>query len=176
MKLGKHEFRMRHRRVWLVLLGVPLVVLVLWGIYVAIFGQRTNPPEHAVRPSVAPQHLHPSSFQATRRLFGPWHAAPPGSTGAPRLVMLLGNGGTDVSSKVVRVSGNWHEASAFEITAVVSAHGRVRIGTTDNNAFNLHYGQAFILQERPDAVYGFVRDKAGKAKLVSTTVSALTKR
>jgi hypothetical protein len=177
MQIRNREIQVRHKRLWIGLASVAACLFVVYLVWQTFFVQSTNPPSHSpAPPSVAPQPIRPSSFQHTRRLFGPWTLAAPGSTGAPRLVMLKANGGTDVSSMVIIVRTGWKAASAPEILTVVADKKKVRIRTSDSNIFALGYKQAFILASRPDAVYGFLRNAPGKAKLVMTTVNALSKR
>ncbi|HEX7633079.1 MAG TPA: hypothetical protein VF401_01990 [Candidatus Saccharimonadales bacterium] len=175
MNPGELLSKVRYKRAWAALLGLLVCVFVIWTL-IGVFTGPKNPTTHsAPPPSVAKQPLIPSSYQETRRLFGPWVLAAPGKTGAPHVVMLHANGGVDVAHAVVRVRRSWHVASAMELATVVSGNRTVRIRTTDGNIYNLKFNQAFIFASRPDTVYGFVR-KAGKARLVSTTVSALKKR
>jgi hypothetical protein len=179
MKLGKFEFKKpRYPRFWLGLIATVVLVPLLWGVYTTIFVQSTNPPARPpAQPSLKPQPLTPSSYTRTRRLFGPWQLTAVGSTGAPHLVMLLDNGGVDISSKVVRVDKTWQEASASEIVSVEPGKHTVKVGFGYNevSVATLKYGQAFILAQRPDAVYSYLADGPGRAKLVGTTVSALSK-
>jgi hypothetical protein len=176
MRPKKFEFQVRHPRLWGSIVATVLGILAVWLIWQTFFVQSTNPRSHSpAPPSVAPQKLRPSSYQHTRRLFGPWQLAAPGSTGASHLVMLHANGGVDVSQKTVRVTDRWQRASANEIVAVVAGPRHVRIRTSDSNIFSLSYRQAFILAQRPDAVYAYLHNGPRKAQLVSTTVEALTR-
>jgi hypothetical protein len=175
MNLTELASKVRYKRAWAALLGVLVCIFVAWTL-LGIFTGQDNPRTYPTQPpSVARQPLHPSSYQATRRLFGPWTLVAPGKTGAPHLVMLRANGGVDVAHTVVQVRHSWQVASADELTTIVSGNRTVRIRTTDSNIYNLKFNQAFIFASRPETVYGFVR-KAGKAHLVSITVLALKKR
>lgn len=174
--MKSERFKVRYPRIWsglAILAGVVLVIVAVWY----FLNQSTNPrSQPAPQPPVAKQVLKPSSFQHTRQLFGPWELAPAGSTGAPRLVMLLASGGTDVSSKVIRVGKGWKSAAALEIEAVVVRPHKVIIRALESKTYNLKYRQTFILAPRPETVYSFLRNGPGKALLISTTVSALQKR
>lgn len=172
MNSEKTGFNLRYRRFWFGLGVVAIVVLAVSAVWY-FFNQTTNPhSKPAPQPPVAKQQLKPSSFQRTRNLFGPWELAPANSTGAPRLVMLLASGGTDVSSKVVHVGKKWERAVALEIEAVVVRPHKVIIRALESKIYDLKFRQAFILEPRPETIYSFLPNGPGKALLVSTKVSA----
>jgi len=148
---------------------VVLVVVALLG-YFLFWGVSNSPAGSDNRPAAAaPASLRPNAVDATKALFGPWHSAAPGSTGAPALVMLLQNGSIQVSSWVVVIDNTWQAGDPTLFAGISPGEQTVTCETSFGRTFATGYGQAFILEDRPMSVFAFVLNGNGSVQLLKAT-------
>ena len=162
-----------HRRAWFVLGGLVAAVLIGYSTYYVWVQTPTDVPRGTDHPAIQTQPLNPSTYDKVRRWFGPWNHVAQGSTGSPRLVMLMANGGQERSSWTPRLPVVWKSADPPQIGAI-SVGKKVTIQTNGIATYTVDFKQPFIIQQVPDKVYMFLPD-GSKYAIVSTTPAALHK-
>lgn len=158
---------MKNHRSWIGI-GIGFAVIAIIAILAYVFIQEPEGPMHAATPApVRDEPLTPTNQQQVRSWFGPWSSVRSGNAGAPALVMLLDNGGTDVSSWRVSVTKKWRRAAVTPITAATPSGGVAKLRTDKGQAYSVRYGQPFVLERIPDRVYALAPGRGSRPVVMS---------
>lgn len=133
---------------------IAVLALVLLIGSVAWVKPQATPIQPSPTIHTQPTTAKPDAYTAFRAKYGPWHIADNDAITA-NVAILKQNGTREDSIRSVTIDASWASAPQMvDFRATARNGSTIRVQTPQGVVYTLSQGQAFIIEDRPETLYG----------------------